>query len=283
MESPTVSMLWESVEPIEQLARRFGFQGGASVVDWVAGALRRHWALDVSRCDRIVISDWNVMAWIVADDRRLVAKWSARPQRFGRLLDSARVVMWLDSHGIPVAAPIPATDGRLLVEVANDARGRLRSRLPLPGGRFLLGVLPVIDGDLLDVDDGTQVAEAGQMLAAVHEVLASYPETFDGRRPSKPQQLVSNDFRSANILHDGSMITAVLDFEEVTYDTRVADLAKAAVLLGTQYRDWGPTSEDVRQTFVTAYAQRAQVALTEAEEVELATRIAAVLRSMGWT
>ena len=81
-------------------------------------------------------------------------------------------------------------------------------------------------------------------------------------------QLVHNDFRSANILHDGTRISAVLDFEEITYDTRVADIAKSAVLLATRYRDWGPTSECIRIAYVNAYDRHAVDALTPSERVE---------------
>jgi homoserine kinase type II len=73
------------------------------------------------------------------------------------------------------------------------------------------------------------------MPATLHEALAAYPHRIDGGRPTGQQQLVHNDFRSANILHGGTSITAVLDFEDVTYRTRVVDLAKATVLLGTRY------------------------------------------------
>jgi homoserine kinase type II len=70
------------------------------------------------------------------------------------------------------------------------------------------------------------------MLATVHDALAAYPhQTPRGGVRPEPKQLVHNDFRSANILHEGTKITAVLDLEELTYDTRVADLAKSAVLL----------------------------------------------------
>ncbi|MBK5222025.1 MAG: phosphotransferase [Acidimicrobiia bacterium] len=219
------------------------------------------------------------MAWVTADDRRLIAKWSSLPQLFAHLADAASVAMWLDTQGIPVAAPIPATDDRLLVELGDDADGAL---LP-PGRRFLVGVLPVVEGDLLDVDDVSHVADAGQMMARVHEGLASYRDGVDRRRPRGLVQLVDNDFRSANILHDGSRITAVLDLEELTYDTRVADLAKSAVLLGTRYRDWRPTSEGVRRTYVAACNDHARDPLTTAEQGELDGRIAAVLKTKGWT
>jgi homoserine kinase type II len=66
----------------------------------------------------------------------------------------------------------------------------------------------------------------------------------------------------------------------VTYRPRVADLAQATVLLGTRYHNWGPTSQLVRQAFVAAYHDRAQ--LTSAEQNQLERGITAVLRNLGW-
>jgi homoserine kinase type II len=144
-----------------------------------------------------------------------------------------------------------------------------------------LGVFPVIDGDLLDVGVPAQVNEAGRMLAMLHELLAAYPHRIDGGQPTQTGQLVHNDFRSANILHDGMSITAVLDFEEVTYRTRVADLAKATVLLGTRYHHWGPTPPAIREAFVAAY--RDQAPLTSGEQNHLRRDITAVMDHFGWT
>ena len=129
------------------------------------------------------------------------------PSLFQRLADRATLRMWLQTGGIPVAAPIPTSDGRLQVELNTVS----------------LGVCPVIEGDLLDVGDPAQVTKAAQMLATLHGALAAYPHRIDGGRPTGREQLVHNDFRSANILHGGTSITAVLDFEDVTYRTRVAD------------------------------------------------------------
>ena len=106
------------------------------------------------------------------------------------------------------------------------------------------------------------------------------PRRIGGGPPARHEQLVHNDFRSANLLHDGTSITAVLDFEEVTYRTTVADLAKATVLLGTRYHDWGPTSPLVREAFVAAYRDR--VPLTSAEHNELQREIAVILTNLGW-
>ncbi|MGH3848370.1 MAG: phosphotransferase [Pseudonocardiaceae bacterium] len=259
MAVPLVSMLWESVDPAVALTERFGFADPASAAGWMGDALGDTWAIAMRHCDRLVISARNLLAWITTDDRRLIAKLSVRPALFQRLAETTTLTMWLQASGIPVAAPIPARDGRLRVELDNVS----------------LGVSPVIDGDLLDVADLAQVTEAGRMLATLHEALASYPGLIGGRRPTGPEQLVHNDFRSANILHNGRSITAVLDFEEVTYSTRVADLAKAMILLGTRYHDWGPTSELVRETFVAGY--RGQAPLTSVEQNELQRGITTIL------
>lgn len=282
-ESPAIEMLWESADPGQELTRRFGFRTGASAAQWVADVAGRHWQLDVARCDRLVISARNVMAWVVAGDRPLIVKWSSLPHRFTQLEDAARVVAWLDTRAIPVAAPVEASDGRLLVDVHNGARGQLRSRLPLPGSRFLVGVLPVVEGDLLDVADAGHVDDAGRMLATLHDALAAYPGRAGGRRRGADAQLLHNDFRSANILHDGTRISAVLDFEEVTCDTRVADIAQSAVLLATRYRDWGPTTGDVRAAYVHAYERHASHRLSPSERQELDTRVAALLEHFGWS
>jgi len=275
-------MLWESADAGQALTRRFGFRDGPSAAAWVADVLDRYWRLDVVRCDRLVISDRNVMAWVLAGGRPVIAKWSSVPHRFSRLEDAARVVAWLDTQAVPVAAPIAATDGRLLVEIGNGARGQLRSRLPLPGSRFLVGVLPVVEGDLLDVDDPGHVDDAGRMLATMHQALAGYPGRHGRRRRGERAQLLHNDFRSANILHDGTRISAVLDFEEITCDARVADIAKSAVLLGTRYRNWGPTSESVRAAYVNAYDRQADERLSTAERQEVDARVAALLKRFGW-
>ena len=80
-------------------------------------ALWDTWAIAVADCDRLVISSGNLLAWITTDDRRLIAKWSVVPQLFQRLADTAALTAWLHAGGIPVAAPILASDGRLRVEL----------------------------------------------------------------------------------------------------------------------------------------------------------------------
>lgn len=278
-----MEMLWESTDPHEALTKRFGFHTTSSAAEWITEVLEQHWNLRVTRCDALVISDRNVVAWLDVGGRRLITKWSSVPHRFSHLKNAARLVAWLDARGLPVAAPIPASDGSLLVEFGGHRRGRLRSRLPLPGSRFLVGVLPVVSGELLSVEDPRQVEDAGRMLATLHDALAAYPGHFGGRGRRTPMQVVHNDFRSANLLHDGDGITAVLDFEEVKHDTRGSDLGKSAVLLGTQYRDWGPTSEDVRAAYLDAYDDHAHDPLTSEERREVDKAICTHLTAFGWT
>lgn len=277
---PSVSMLWESTDPNDVLKERFGFESVVDVTTWLAETLPVVWGIAVGHLDRVVISGWNAMAWIAADDRHLIVKWSALPTVFPRLVDASAVTVWLDQHEIPVASPIASLDGRRLVEVGNDAGGHLRSGLREPDSRFLVGVLPVRDGTLLDVSDHRQVVDAGEMLAALHETLDAYPGAVGGRLPSAGEQLVHNDFRSANILHDGSRISAVLDLEEITFGKRVADLAKAAVMLGAQYRDWAPTPVEVRIAFIDSYSTRCP--LTAEERHELTSEMTKVLAAKWW-
>ena len=157
-------MLWESADPTDALTKRFGFADAASAVDSMGEALWETWAIAVDDCDRLVISAGNLMAWITTDDRRFIAKWSVFPNLFRRLADTAVLTAWLNASGVPVAAPVPASDGRLRVELNNVS----------------LGVFPVVDGDLLDVGEPAQVFEAGRMLATLHDALAAYPHRIDG-------------------------------------------------------------------------------------------------------
>jgi homoserine kinase type II len=178
--TPIVSMLWESVNPAAALLERFGFVDAVSAAGWMGDALWDTWAISIQDCEGLLISARNLLAWVTTDDKRLIAKLSVSPPLFQRLAETATLRMWLQTRGIPVAAPIPARDGRLQVELNNAS----------------LGVCPVIEGDLLDISDPAQVTEAGQMLATLHGALAAYPQRIDGGRPTGREQLVHNDFRS---------------------------------------------------------------------------------------
>lgn len=77
-------------------------------------------------------------------------------------------------------------------------------------------------------------------------VLAADPE-LPGR------QIVHGDYRSANRLMDHGRVTGVLDFEEARWDHAVVELARQAVLLGTQYHDWGPVPASTREQLRAGY------------------------------
>lgn len=264
-------MLWESVDPPTELARRFGFADAGQATEWLAATLARHWDIRVAGCERLVISAGNALAWIDTDAGRLIAKWSIVTQYFPKLARQARLTAWLGERGQPVSAPIPSTSGSPQVEVDGVS----------------IGLQRVVDGTWLDVADPGQVHRAGAVLAELHSALADYPteptepeplrtrivqwlDETDHESPAAqaalrehlaelpsdddlPAHLVHNDFRSANILCEYGKVVAVLDFEEIAYDHRVVDVAHGMVMLATRFRNWGPTPPDVQERFLTGY------------------------------
>jgi homoserine kinase type II len=276
--SPVLEMLWEAQDPRRTLDVRFGLSDGESAGRWVAGLLHEHWGVRIDSCERIVMSDRNALAWVGTPSGRLLAKWSVAPERFPRLAETARLTSWLHDQGLPVSAPVRARDGRLQVEAAGVSMGLQRE----------------IVGALLDTADPGEVRAAGAVLARLQDALAAYPdadripelavafkplttrvtEWLDSRAEHLPaaardtlrgliddappdrlaRQLVHFDFRSANVLCAGGEVAAVIDFDEVRHDHRLVELARAAVLLGTRYHDWGPVSAEVRAEFLTGYS-----------------------------
>ncbi|MGI9822079.1 phosphotransferase enzyme family protein [Agromyces sp. Marseille-Q5079] len=259
-------MLWETVDSADAaLSTRFGFSDAGHAVAWLEEALREEWDVRVDSCDRLVISASNLLAWLTADGRRLVAKVCAEASLFRHLANVDAVIAWLQDEGIPVAAPLIAIDGRVRVD----------------RGGYSVSVYPFVGGSLLDVEDAGQVDAAGRMLASLHGALASYPGPFGDRLPPDGQQLVHGDFRSANILQVDGAITAILDFDDASYGSRAEELARSAVLLGTRYHDWQPISRATREVFVSAYNEVAP--LTSAERYEFDQVVVAVSKDFGWT
>jgi homoserine kinase type II len=286
--APVLEMLWEAQDPHHTLDGRFGFGDGPAAGRWVADTLDEHWGARVDSCERIVMSGGNALAWVGTPAGRLLAKWSVVPERFPRLAETARLTSWLRGRGLPVSAPVPARDGRLQVEV----------------DRVSIGVQRVIVGDLLNTADPGLVRAAGAVLARLQDALAAYPDAeripapavastplparitdwldsradhlpvaardtlrglVAGAPPDRfPRQLVHFDFRSANILCDRDGIAAIIDFEETRHELRLVEVARAAVLLGTRYRDWGPVPAEVRAQFVTGYGSERPLTPAEA-------------------
>ncbi|MGC4749138.1 phosphotransferase [Micromonospora sp. DT201] len=286
-QAPVLEMLWEPHDPRHALGERFGFGDSESAGRWVAVMLDEHWGVRIDSCERIVMSGGNALAWVGTPSGRLLAKWSVVLECFPRLMETARLTSWLHDRGLPVSAPVPARDGRLQVEVE----------------RVSMGLQREIAGDLLDTADLNQVRAAGVILARLQDALAAYPDAdqllapavssmplaarvtdwLDSRAdhlpmaardtlralvtsapPDRlPRQLVHFDIRSANILWARGGVTAILDFEEAQHDHRIVEVARAAVLLGTRYHNWGPVPADVRAEFLTGY--QSERPLTPAE------------------
>ncbi|TDC35649.1 phosphotransferase [Micromonospora sp. KC213] len=291
--APMLEMLWEAQNPHHTLEGRFGFSDGRAAGRWVADTLDKHWGVRIDSCERIVMSGGNALAWVSTPTGRLLAKWSVVPDRLPRLAETARLTNWLHGRGLPVSAPVPARDGRLQVEV----------------DRVSMGLQREIVGDLLDTADSNQVRAAGAVLARLQDALAAYPDAdqipafavpseplvaritdwLDSRAdhlpaaardtlrglvssapPDRlPQQLVHFDFRSANILCDRGEITAILDFEEAQREHRLVELARAAVLLGTRYHNWGPVPAEVRADFLTGYQSERPLTPAEADWMDI--------------
>ena len=292
-----LSMLWETVDARQALRDRFGFDSEHEAAAWCRSALAERWGIAAGDCARIVISDRNVIAWYASDggsDGGLVVKWSADAGAFPRLGASTRLLHHLDARGVPVAAPIPSRD--------DDVRPRVSG----PLGDLSVAVLPEVSGDWLDVADPVAVRDAGACLARIHGALRAIaweaPTTArlddprsevlrwlrsdDAAGPAGPRrrlerlladapdlrgtvQPVHNDFRAANVLTRASSVVAVLDFDEVIVAPPVFDLAKASVYLGTRFRDWGPTSPEVRARFRAGYESVRPLGDDEARWFEL--------------
>lgn len=286
--SPLLEMLWETEDPQEVLRDRFGFTDAAAAARWIAATVVDHWHIDVLATERLVMSDRNALAWIATSDGPMLLKWSVVPERFVRLGAAARLTDRLGRAGLPVSAPVPTHGGCLQLEV--DGASACLQR--------------VVPGDLLDPDDGAQVHAAGAALARLHQALAEVPDhagLTDDRTPPTPLrtrltawvdgrashlppwatgaltrlverapidplpvQLVHGDFRSANILCTGPVITAILDFEEMRLDHRVMELAGSSVLLGTRFRDWAPVSTDVHARLLAGYESVSPLSPVEA-------------------
>ena len=275
---PAVEMLWEVDAPDVALADRFGFRDADAAGQWVAATVIEVWGIPVDSCDRIVMSDHNALAWIGSGSESYIAKWSVDPERFAQLSALATVTGWLGEQGISVSAPVAAMDGSLQVEVADVSIGLQRqiagelldvsseSQVRAAGAELAhlhaaLAAYPFVDelpGSTAEhrqvdvrisawLDSERSKSAPGIALQELRQLVAS--------RSAAPlqAQLVHGDFRSANILVANERVAAILDFEEARLDVPVVELAHAAVLLGTRFRDWGPVSSEVRDWLLAGY------------------------------
>ncbi len=147
------------VDPYEALDRRFAFARPEDAASWLRATVSARSGIVVRRCERIVLSATNALAWLDTDAGKLLAKWSVAPGLHPRLAALAELTAWLHRRGLPVSPPLAAIDGSL--------------QLAMPEGS--LGLQAVRVGKLLDPSDRAQVHEAGSVLASLHDALAAYP------------------------------------------------------------------------------------------------------------
>ncbi|TDE89925.1 aminoglycoside phosphotransferase [Occultella glacieicola] len=284
-----LSLLWEDGHPPDSLRTRFGFTDLDDVAAWLSDVLRRHWGITVARCERVVISAHNAIAWLDTSAGPLVVKIGAHAPAFERLAAIADVLAGLEAAGVPVAAPLPSRGGERRI-VAHADR-------PLS-----VVVQPLVDGELLDPTDVTAVRAAGAELARLHLAASALPAGAIAADPCLPEpdprrrlangpsaagraprasarladlleglpdldsapQLIHSDYRSTNILMAGPRVAVILDFDEMMVDHRVYDVARAVVNLATRFRTWRPTTPATRESFLAGY--RTIAPFTEREE-----------------
>ena len=293
--APIPTMLWESADPLQVLAQRFRFATPAAAPDWLMATVKRTYGITVTAVDRLVMSSYNLLAWLTTAEGPLLAKCCVFLPAHQRLLTAAELVVWLAQQSLPVSVPLPAQTG--------PETGAVQVRCD----HFSVGVQRIMPGELLDPTAPAQATAAGHTLAQLHQALAVYPQATAFALPSPAQslaarldqwvtatlakvsdpalvaalnmlqqqikqlradalttQLVHGDFRTANILWQANQISALLDLEEVRWGYRVNDLAWATIHLGTRYHNWGPVSQAVHQTFLASYRTIQPLTPTEA-------------------
>lgn len=287
-------MLWESAEPLQILAQRFRFATPEAATDWLMATVERTYGIMVTSVDRLVMSSYNLLAWLSTSEGPLLAKCCIFLPAHQRLLTAAELVVWLAQQTLPVSVPLSAQTG--------PEAGAVQVRCD----HFSVGVQRIMGGELLDPTEPAQAATAGRTLAQLHQALAVYPQATAFTPPNPEQtlaaqlerwvtatlakvsepplvaalrtlqqcvkqrradalttQLVHGDFRAANILWQDDHITALLDLEEVRWGYRVNDLAWATIHLGTRYHHWGPVAGVVHQTFLASYCAIQPLTATE--------------------
>ena len=294
MTSVYPTMLWEDSDVRVALAQRFTFVSTEEATRWLMTTVSRMYGVPVESVDRLVISSYNLLAWLTGADGPLIAKCCAFVSAHDWLSNVADLLVWLDQDRVPVSVPLHTSTGQ---------RQCICDHLSV-------GVQRVIPGELLDPTQLVQARAAGITLAQMHHALAAYPRATDfatssplpllderitewvkensatvsdpalvagikvvvewletKTMPDLAIQVVHHDYRAANILWRAGQIAAVLDFEDLRWGYSVNDLAWAAVYLGTRFRQWGPVSVEVHAAFLGGY--ESLHSLTEAERAWL--------------
>ena len=285
---PLVEMLWESEDPLIAL-KKFGFQTPGQASDWVLEVVAALWNVTAVSCERVVLSALNALAWLRTNDGNRIAKWSIYEPRFEFLSEAAKLTSWLDAQRVPVSAPIPARSGRLraqadgaLIELQSVCPGELLDVVDSSQVSAAGATLAQLHEALARYADAEDVMAAdddpawprrlsnGDVRSPLAGRIDAWLAANGDRVPAdlalslrgqlgvsplieRPLQLVHNDYRAANVICQGGKVRAVLDFEEVRMDHAVVDLAWAAVMLGTRFRNWRPTPQKVMNAFLKGY------------------------------
>lgn len=279
-------MLWESVDAEQALRDRFGLEGTDHAADWLTAILAEHWSLAVQEVPRLTLSDRNAIVWARTDRGPLVVKLSCAREQFAHLAATARLLRDLAARDVPVAAPLPGRSGQVRI-VADGPRGPLSlAVLPEVAGNWLdgadLGAVHAAGAGLATLHEALHdVAEDARSDSAAAALTTTAPRPLPERvsgwlagrdpgrapeastrlaelltdlpAPSDAPQLIHGDFRAANLLVRDAQIAAVLDFDDVRTDHRVADLAQAGTYLVTLFRHWGPTPAPARAALRAGY------------------------------
>lgn len=186
-------MLWEQTDAAAALRTRFGIADATSAVSLMIDALMEHWGLRITTCERLVLSDRNLLAWVRTPTGPLVIKAGGWQPMFDHLGAVAEIVAQLGALGLPVAAPL-----RTLIGTA----------CALTDGSAALSVvvLPQTTGDHVDARDPVAVDATGKVLAQVHLALVQLPvpPQLDARSSSRHRPEVVPAGRSCSRARAGA-------------------------------------------------------------------------------
>jgi homoserine kinase type II len=230
--------------------------------------------------------------------RRNHRRISAAAQRYRHLL-----MEWVRRHGVPTPALIPARSGSTLCLIAGrsyeiqqhitggdvdpsrpqqlDSIGATLARyheavrgFPPPpkaaGPRYCPDRLAGLSEQLLERD----------VLGELHEALACYDRAtayLRAQLPAStyaalPQLVIHGDVHLDNVLVRGDAVAALLDYDQVSWDARLVDVADALVAFATAqpsdpFADWGvyrgPLDEQRATRLIATYTSVAALSATE--------------------
>lgn len=212
----------------------------------------RPWGFDADSV-RFVRASANFVCVFRKEGRRHFLRFNLASERSREAVEAeVRLVAWLHSQGVAVAAPVPSAHGRL-VETIDTALGQ-----------FHAVVFVGLEGDHLETSDcqAEQFQAWGAALGRLHRVMTSYRDPSTANRPTWQNHLalalpyvesdpvllaewellkqwattlptgpddfglIHFDFESDNLCWHNGMI-GILDFDDCAHYWYVADIAYA--------------------------------------------------------